>query len=147
METVACELKYSGAGIAFLLAAVAASLGLVLALPLSGFLRTALMTYVMAQAARACRRLLAARALRLRLGGDIQVQDDRGRWTEGRVRDGSFVLPWLTIVRWRPAGARFDRTLALLPGMARAEDLRNIRVILRCDSRYLSRVYTTGEEQ
>jgi hypothetical protein len=35
------------------------------------------------------------------------------------------------IVRWRPEGRRIDRTFLLLPGMAEARTMRNIRVILR----------------
>ena len=132
MEAVACELKYSGVALAALLAATAATLGLAVVLPLAVPLRAAVVAYVLAQAARACRELLAPRALRLHLEGDIHVLHGRDRWLEGRVRPGSFVLPWLTVVRWRPHGRRFDRSLVLLPGMADGEDLRKIRVILRC---------------
>jgi hypothetical protein len=52
-------------------------------------------------------------------------------WLPGEVRPGSFVMPWLTIVRWRPDGALRDRTLLLTPGMAPAAQMRKIRVILR----------------
>jgi hypothetical protein len=41
------------------------------------------------------------------------------------------VAPWLTIVRWRPDGARRDGTVLLLPDMAEAEALRRLRVLLR----------------
>lgn len=131
METVACELKYSGVAFAFLLAATAWTVGLVLATPWPPWLRAAILAYVASQAARACRVLLAPTAIRLRHSRDIQLRSADGAWEEGTVRDGSFVLPWLTIIRWRPAGARLDRTLLLLPGMAPAEELRKIRVILR----------------
>ena len=56
---------------------------------------------------------------------------NEGGWRTGQVRDGSFVMPWLTIIRWRPEGKRLDRTLLLLPDMANAQDLRKIRVFLR----------------
>ena len=72
----------------------------------------------------------AVRALRVR-GNAIDVQDGLGRWRSGTVRAGSFVAPWLTIVRWRPEGAWFDRTVPILAGMARAAELRRLRVVLR----------------
>jgi hypothetical protein len=75
----------------------------------------------------------AARALRVR-GNAIDVQDGLGRWRTGTVRAGSFVAPWLTIVRWRPDGAWFDRTAPILPGMASREELRRLRVIVRWGS-------------
>lgn len=130
MEAVTCELQYSGAALAALLVATAATEGLLLALPLSGGLRAAGMAYVFLQAARACRGLLALRALRLDDERRIEVHW-AGRWRAGAVRDGSFVLSWLTVVRWRPEGAWFDRTVLLLPAMASAETLRKIRVLLR----------------
>jgi len=70
------------------------------------------------------------RSLRIR-GRAIDVQDDLGRWRAGTVRAGSFVAPWLTIVRWRPEGAWIDRAVPILPGMADPGDLRRLRVILR----------------
>lgn len=117
-------------GIGVLLAATAATLALVLALPVTVPLRASLLLYVFATSARACRALLAPRGLRLRRSGEIQVREGE-RWTEGTVRDGSFVMPWLTLVRWRPEAARRDRALLLLPGMAPREHLRQIRVFLR----------------
>jgi len=72
----------------------------------------------------------AVRAFVIR-GASIEVQDGSGRWREGSVRPGSFVAPWLTIVRWRPRGARIDRTIPLLAGMVGAEDFRRLRVVLR----------------
>jgi hypothetical protein len=130
IEAVACELQYSGVGVGALLAATAATLALVLALPVSALLRASLLLYVFASSARACRAILAPRGLRLRRSGEIQVREG-DRWTEGTVRDGSFVMPWLTIVRWRPEGARRDRALLLLPGMAPPDELRKIRIFLR----------------
>ncbi|MEP7262597.1 MAG: protein YgfX [Usitatibacter sp.] len=49
----------------------------------------------------------------------------------GLLREGSFVSPWLTVLRWRPAGARFDRTVLILPDMLAREDFRRLRVLLR----------------
>jgi len=132
MDSVACELKYSGAAMAFLLAAFAGTVAVVLATPWPPGLRAAILAYAFAQAARACRALLAPRALRLHRTREIHVQSANGTWRTGTVRDGCFVLPALTVIRWRPAGARLDQALPLLPGMASREELRKIRVILRC---------------
>jgi len=69
---------------------------------------------------------------RLRVeSGRVEVEDGEGRVRTGELRPGSFVAPWLTIVRWRPEGARFDRALPLVPGMAEARALRRLRVVLR----------------
>lgn len=130
MESVTCEIKYSGAAFALLLVAAAATEALLLAIPLAGGLRAACMAYVFLQSARACDGLLATTALRLDLDRRVEVRI-RGRWRPGVVRDGSFVLPWLTALRWRPERGRYDRTVLLLPAMASAESLRKIRVLLR----------------
>jgi len=129
VESVTCEIKYSGAAFGLLLAAAVATEALLLALPLAAGLRAACMAYVFLQAARACDALLSITALRL----DVELRTEvriRGACA-GEVRDGSFVLPWLTIVRWRPEGAWFDRSVLLVPAMGSAEALRKIRVLLR----------------
>jgi hypothetical protein len=131
MDTVACELKYSGVGIAFLLAAFAATAALVLFLPLAPALRGAVLAYVFLQATRACRKGLAFRALRLTRMRELHLLGADGEWRQGAVRDGCVVLSWLVAIRWRPAGGRYDRALLILPDMASKEDLRKIRVILR----------------
>ena len=73
----------------------------------------------------------AVRAILLERDGTIEVADALGRRVAGRVREGSFVAPWLTIVRWQPTNARRVRTIPVIPGMAAAEDLRRLRVLLR----------------
>jgi toxin CptA len=130
IEAVACELKYSGVGVAVLLGAAAATFALVVAMPMAPLLRASLVLYVFAAAARACRELVAPRSLRLGRTGEVHVRDAAG-WRDGELREGSFVMPWLVVLRWRPSGRRFDRTLVLLPGMAPPDDLRKIRVFLR----------------
>ncbi|HEX3061089.1 MAG TPA: hypothetical protein VHP55_00410 [Usitatibacter sp.] len=64
-------------------------------------------------------------------GGVVEVEDGMGSKRTGVLRPGSFVAPWLTIVRWRPEGARRDRTVPILPGMLDAESFRVLRVLLR----------------
>ena len=50
---------------------------------------------------------------------------------EGRIVDGSFVAPWLTIIHWRANGARFTRTLVVMPDAVDPEPFRALRVLLR----------------
>ena len=92
--------------------------------------RAAAFAWVIAMAWHAHGRLVAVRALRLDCTGSIAVRDHLG-WRPGRVRDGSFVAPWLTIIRWRPDGARLDRTLVIVPDMIHVAARRRIRVILK----------------
>jgi len=73
----------------------------------------------------------AARVVSLARGGEIAVQDALGVWRIGGLREGSFVAPWLTVIRWRPAEARFDRAVPILPDMLSPEDFRRLRVLLR----------------
>lgn len=73
----------------------------------------------------------AAARLVVRRSRDIDVESGSGRWRAGRIAAGSFVAPWLTVVRWRPEGARFDRTIVVLPDMIGADDFRRLRVLLR----------------
>jgi hypothetical protein len=63
--------------------------------------------------------------------GAIEVECASGKRLEGRVQPGSFVAPWLVVVRWRRPGAWRDSTVLVLPDMAPAEDLRRLRVLLR----------------
>ena len=72
-----------------------------------------------------------ARVVHLSADGEMEVRDGAGEWRAGALRAGSFVAPWLTIVRWRAHGERFDRTVLVLPGMLPPEDFRRMRVLLR----------------
>ena len=85
----------------------------------------------------------AVRRLRIE-AGDVEVMDGEGRLRTGALRPGSFVAPWLTIVRWRPEGARFDRAIPLVPGMADEVSLRRLRVVLRWGSALYSRPHPKG---
>jgi len=131
VEAVVCEVKYSRAGRALVTALSCATIGLAAALPVAPGWRIAAIAWVAFHMVRALRALGGVAALRLARDGTIQVQRRDGRVLEGAVRPGSFVAPWLTVVRWRPAGGRLDRTLVLLPDAAGSREMRNIRVILR----------------
>ena len=130
MREVYCEVQYSGAAFVFLAVAVGATLALVIFVPFPDGIRALAFAWVIVMASHAHARLGAVRALRLDCTGAIAVRDRRG-WRTGQVRDGSFVAPWLTIIRWRPDGARLDRTLVILPDMVQGTAMRRISVILR----------------
>ena len=134
--TIAADDKYSGVvevGLrrsrlvpGFVAFAVLASLALLAATPLP------LRWSVLAATALAC---LALDALRRAAPPARVVLDRDGAIVAGGVAGviaaGSFVAPWLVIVRWRPAGARFDRTLLVAPDMLPPAQFRALRVLLR----------------
>jgi len=130
MEAVTCDLQYSGAADAFLALAAGATLALVALVPFPVEARVTIIAWTLGGAALARARMAGTRRLGISCEGAVEVHAG-GRVIEGRLATGSFVAPWLTIVRWRPHGAWFARSLVLLPGAAPAATLRAIRVILR----------------
>jgi hypothetical protein len=130
VREVYCELKYSGAAFGFLAVAAGTTLALVIFVPFPDEVRGLAFGWVIALAWHGHTRIGGVRALRLDCARAIAVRDRIG-WRTGTLRDGSFVAPWLTIIRWRPDGAPFDRTLVILPDMIQAAAMRKIRVILR----------------
>jgi toxin CptA len=137
VETVRIELQYSRAGIAIVCLSAGATVALAWALPVALALRIALAAWVAALGLGALERAVllcgrrAARRLRVQRDGAIEVESASGIRTAGVLRAGSFVAPWLVIVRWRPHGGRWDRTVLLLPDMVAAEEFRRLRVLLR----------------
>ena len=130
MQDVYCRVQYSRAALAFLVLAVGGTLGLVVLLPYPHEVRAACFAFVIAAACHAEARIGAVEALHLDCERSLSVCRG-GTWHRGELRDGSFVAPWLTVLRWRPHGARFDRHLLILPDMADADALRRVRVIAR----------------
>jgi hypothetical protein len=134
------EYKYSGAvrvrlarsriAGGFLFVAVMATVALITVTPLHDGIRILMGTWVVCCAIEAHARIRRVRRVSLGRSGEISVEI-ADAWRDGVVRDGSFVAPWLTIVRWRPAGARFDRTILIVPDMAAREEFRALRVLLR----------------
>ena len=134
------EIKYSGAleatlgrsrrVRAFIATACGATWALVGAMPLRPDAAIVLVTAIACLAVDAWRRSGAPR--RLVLGSDGAIAVD-GR--AGQVMDGGFVSPWFATIHWRPAGARFSRTLLVAPDMLPAEVFRELRVILRFQNR------------
>jgi hypothetical protein len=139
--TVEAEDKYSGELVAslapsrlaraFVAVASAATLALLLATPLP--LRATLLavTALACLALDALRRAAAAPRIVLDREGAIAVG---GR--AGTVSAGSFVAPWLVLLRWRAAGARCDRTLLVAPDMLPPNDFRALRVTLGVHPRW-----------
>lgn len=137
MGRVECEFKYSGATALAIAGAAAATAAVVVLTPLAWTVRSWVLAALCLSAGEAIQRVAmhrgprGVRAMRLAGGRDIQVRRAGGGWIPGSVCDGSFVAPWLTIVLWRPAGARRDHAIVILPGMMRADDFRRLRVLLR----------------
>lgn len=132
-----CVFKYSGAAALAIAGAAAATLAIAVLTPMPWTVRAWVAAALSFSAFEAIQRVAmrrgprGVRALRLRGGHDIEVRCAGERWAAGTVRDGCFVAPWLTIVLWRPTGARIDRAVVILPDMVDAEDFRRLRVLLR----------------
>jgi len=146
MDAASGSFKYSDAVELRLAPSRIAALGLVLAgtgtiavllqLPLSPVWYWAAVVGVVGLTAEALLTVAARRGpwgirgMRLDRWGAITVRAGRA-FRSGVVQPRCFVAPWLTIVRWRPQGARFDRTFLVLPDMADAEAFRRVRVLLK----------------
>jgi hypothetical protein len=61
----------------------------------------------------------------------IVITERGGRRLEGLVQADSYVGGVLTTIVMRPAGARWSRSIAILPDMLSADDFRRLRVRLR----------------
>jgi hypothetical protein len=131
VEAVYCEFKYSGVGDGLLAGAAIATLAVLAATPVAIGLKASLALYVLALACRARRATRRVRAIRIDGERAIRVLGRNGECRTGAVRDGCFVAPWLTIVRWRPQGAWFDRTVLILQDMTGVDELRRLRVLIR----------------
>jgi len=122
---------------AWIVAIWAAALVATLAAEVPTFARAAMVLALACGAIRAARRHAwqegpgAARRFAVDLSGGVEVEPAVGGQVAGRLADGSFVAPWLTIVRWRPDGARFDRTILVAPDAVEAGDFRRLRILLR----------------
>ena len=63
--------------------------------------------------------------------GSVTLQQRNHDEVEGFLLDGSFVAPWLTIVRYKRGDSRLPRTLLILPDMLSPELFRQLRVSLK----------------
>jgi len=114
-----------------------ASIAATLAADLHRFVQAAIVTVLACLLVRALR-LDACREGRgavvrvaVDLTGRLEATLHDGATIAGRLRDGSFVAPRLTIVRWRPDGQRFSRTILVAPDAADREAQRRLRILLR----------------
>jgi hypothetical protein len=123
--SVSFTLGASRRAMAFIVTAAGASVALLAFTPGSVALRAACIAWCVAIACHALRGQRQAHSVRVHAAA-IVVDD-----VAGEVVNGSFVAPWLTVVRWRPAGARLARSLLVLPDMLDAGRFRRLRVILR----------------
>ena len=99
---------------------------LVAALPLEVEFQVTALAWIAVSALVALRRAAAGRAVRIDVERTVELDG-----VAGTLRDGSFVAPWLVVVRWRPSGAWNDRSLLVAPDMLGADDFRRLRVLLR----------------
>ena len=122
---------------AWVTAACAAALVATLAADLPAPVQAVVAAGVIAAAIRAARRQAwqegkgAVRRFAVDLSGRVEAELADGRRVDGRLAGESFVAPWLAIVRWRPDGARFPRTLAIAPDAVDGADFRRLRILLR----------------
>ena len=122
---VEATLGRSGRLRAFLLLSGGMTLVLIAATPLPLAAAIGLLTAATCATLESLHRLHRPRELRIEHSGAISVDG-----CAGTVRSGSFVAPWLAVIRWRPAGARLDRTVVVLPDMLPPAAFRELRVIL-----------------
>lgn len=116
----------------------AATLAVILASAVPWSVQAALVAGVAGASVRALRRhgsqegAGAVRRLVVDLSGRIEVHGANGGIAAGEVAAGSFVAPWLAIVRWVPEGARRSRTVLVMPDAVEEHAFRRLRVVLRC---------------
>jgi hypothetical protein len=118
-------------GCVVVVAMAVATLAVVSATPMEFGWRIALVVAIAAEALWASCAVLRTAGLKLDRAGRIEVTTRDGRTFAGQVRNGSFVAPWFTTVRWQPDGSRFSRTIVVLPDMLFGQDFRHLRVLLR----------------
>ena len=125
-ERVDVSLARSVLAEGFVAFAASGTAALAALLPLALEMRAAALAWIAASSLVALRRMRPNRRLCLGTDGRIEAGGHAGE-----LVDGSFVAPWLAVIRWRPARAWWVRTLVVAPGMLPAEDFRRLRVILR----------------
>jgi toxin CptA len=136
MGTMEANDKYSGAlevdlarsriVPAFVAAAVAATFGVLAFTPLASAHAILVATWVSCAGLSALARSRSSHRLAIARSGEVAVDE-----IAGNLRGGSFVAPWLTVVRWRPADTHFDRILLVTPDMLAPDVFRELRVILK----------------
>jgi hypothetical protein len=111
---------------AFVAIGALATAVLVALLPMDLELQVPAIAWIAGSSLAALRGARPGRRLRLDSRRGVEVGE-----VPGVLRGGSFVAPWLVVVRWRPAGAWMDRNLLVAPDMLGGDDFRRLRVLLR----------------
>ena len=131
------ELTRSPIGAVIVVAAFVATATLVAFVPGPAWLRGAAVIAIGAHAAWTLRlaALHTAKAaivgVELSPHGRATLMERSGRRCEGRVQPACYVGTWLTTLVVRVDDERWSRAVAILPDMVPAEDLRQLRVLLR----------------
>lgn len=73
----------------------------------------------------------AVRGIHLDDTDSIEVRFGDGRVIAGRLHRDSRAGPRLTSIVWQPTGARWSRSVLVLPDMLPADDFRRLRVLMR----------------
>lgn len=73
----------------------------------------------------------AVQSVQIEAGPRIRVRFGDGTTRAGRIEPRTCVTSWITTLVWRPDGARFARSVLILPDMLPAETFRRMRVVLR----------------
>lgn len=124
------------AAAAIFVSAVAAFV-LILALPIPWLIDVgagaALCVWAIDRIRRHALRTASNALVELMLSADavIVVRRRDGRLIAGHIRSETFVHPWFTSIVWRPDGARWSRSVPLVPDMLDADEFRRLRVLLR----------------
>ena len=63
--------------------------------------------------------------------GHCALQTRGGAQLEARLLGSSFVMPYLTVLNFKPAGSRIARHMTILPDSLGADEFRRLRVWLR----------------
>jgi hypothetical protein len=117
------------------IAALAWTSVLVLSVPTLAHLGTGILLggWALLQCRRHATRSSPRAVVEVMLSSDavVVVRYRDGRLVAGHVRSASFVHPWFTSVVWRPDGARWSRSVPILPDMLALDDFRRLRVLLR----------------
>jgi toxin CptA len=122
---------------AWITAVTAAALVAILAAGIPGLAKAVLACAMVGAAVRAARLHAgqegpgAVRRITVDLAGGVVAEYADGRIATGALAEGSFVAPWLTVVRWVPEGARFSRAITIVPDAVEAGAFRRLRILLR----------------
>lgn len=115
----------------------AATAAVVVALPLPTWLQSGLIVALALWTTHVFQRVALRRGawavteVRLAANRLIAVRHAQRALVAGHVRTASHVGSRLTTIVWRPDGARWSRTVLLLPDMLPPDDFRRLRVLLR----------------